>query len=53
LHFVDSSTNADHLMIGPIWRNRFAIGDVLLPLRRNDPAVAAIRIALPAAHTRT
>lgn len=44
--FVDSSANADHPMIGPIWRNRFGIGDVLIPLRRNDPAVAAIRIAL-------
>ncbi|WP_315831592.1 GNAT family N-acetyltransferase [Bradyrhizobium prioriisuperbiae] len=44
--FVDSSATADHPMIGPIWRNRFTVGDVLIPLRRHDPAVAAIRIAL-------
>lgn len=44
--FVDSSANASPSMIDPIWRDRLAIGDVLIPLRRNDPAVATIRIAL-------
>ncbi len=44
--FVDSSTNAGPSMIDPIWRDRLAIGDVLIPLRRNDPTVAAIPIAL-------
>ena len=29
-------------MINPIWRGRFAIGDVLIPLRRNDPVVPMI-----------
>jgi hypothetical protein len=33
-------------MINPIWRGRFAIGDVLIPLRRNDPVVALIHGAL-------
>ena len=44
--FADSSTNAGPSMIDPVWRARLAIGDVLIPLRRNDPAVTAIRIAL-------
>ena len=35
-------------MINPIWRGRLAIGDVLLPLRRNDPVVALIHAALAA-----
>ena len=33
-------------MINPIWRGRFAIGDVLIPLRKNDPVVALIHAAL-------
>jgi len=33
-------------MINPIWRGRFAIGDVLIPLRRNDPVVPLIHAAL-------
>ena len=33
-------------MINPIWRGRFAIGDVLIPLRRNDPMVLVIHAAL-------
>jgi hypothetical protein len=33
-------------MINPIWRGRFAIGDVLIPLRRNDPMVGLIQAAL-------
>jgi CelD/BcsL family acetyltransferase involved in cellulose biosynthesis len=43
---ADSTAGADHPMINPIWRGRFAIGDVLIPLRRNDPAVALIHAAL-------
>ncbi|WGR74072.1 MULTISPECIES: GNAT family N-acetyltransferase [unclassified Bradyrhizobium] len=45
---ADSTANADHPMINPIWRGRFAIGDVLIPLRRNDPLVALIHAALVA-----
>jgi hypothetical protein len=37
---------ADHPMINPIWRGRLAIGDVLIPLRRNDPVVALIHAAM-------
>ncbi|WP_407119342.1 GNAT family N-acetyltransferase [Bradyrhizobium sp. LMG 9283] len=47
---ADSTASADHPMINPIWRERFAIGDVLIPLRRNDPLVALIHAAL-AAHS--
>ncbi|MCG2643880.1 MULTISPECIES: GNAT family N-acetyltransferase [Bradyrhizobium] len=43
---ADSTASADHPMINPIWRNRFAIGDVLIPLRRHDPMVALIHAAL-------
>ncbi|WP_256808180.1 GNAT family N-acetyltransferase [Bradyrhizobium sp. Bra78] len=45
---ADSTASADHPMINPIWRGRFAIGDVLIPLRRNDPVVALIHGALAA-----
>lgn len=43
---ADSTASADHPMINPIWRGRFAIGDVLVPLRRHDPVVALIHGAL-------
>jgi CelD/BcsL family acetyltransferase involved in cellulose biosynthesis len=43
---ADSTADADHPMINPIWRGRFAIGDVLVPLRRGDPVVALIHAAL-------
>lgn len=45
---ADSTASADHPMINPIWRGRLAIGDVLIPLRRNDPMVALIHAALAA-----
>jgi CelD/BcsL family acetyltransferase involved in cellulose biosynthesis len=43
---ADSSADADHPMINPIWRGRLAIGDVLIPLRRNDPIVSLIHAAI-------
>jgi CelD/BcsL family acetyltransferase involved in cellulose biosynthesis len=43
---VDSTANADHPMINPIWRGRLSIGDVLIPLRRGDPVAPLIRAAL-------
>ncbi len=43
---ADSTAAADHPMINPIWRGRLAIGDVLIPLRRRDPAVATAHAAL-------
>ena len=43
---ADSTASPDHPMINPIWRGRFAIGDVLIPLRSGDPVVAMIRTAL-------
>jgi CelD/BcsL family acetyltransferase involved in cellulose biosynthesis len=42
---ADSTADADHPMINPIWRGRFAIGDVLIPLRRGDPMVPLIHTA--------
>ena len=45
---ADSTASADHPMINPIWRGRFAVGDVLIPLRRHDPVVALIHGALVA-----
>ncbi|MFB6452535.1 GNAT family N-acetyltransferase [Bradyrhizobium tunisiense] len=43
---ADSTASADHPMINPIWRGRFAVGDVLIPLRRHDPVVALVHGAL-------
>ncbi|MDB5634305.1 MAG: acyl-CoA acyltransferase [Tardiphaga sp.] len=43
---ADSTASAGHPMIDPIWRSRLGIGDVLLPLRPDDPVVALIRAAL-------
>jgi len=43
---VDSTANADHPMINPIWRGRLAIGDVLIPLRRRDVVAALAQSAL-------
>jgi CelD/BcsL family acetyltransferase involved in cellulose biosynthesis len=43
---ADSTASADHPMINPIWRGRFAIGDVLIPLRKNDPVVPLIHAVL-------
>lgn len=43
---VDSIAIPGHPMIDPIWRDRLAIGDVLIPLRRRDPLVGAIHLAL-------
>jgi CelD/BcsL family acetyltransferase involved in cellulose biosynthesis len=45
---ADSTASPDHPMINPIWRGRFAIGDVLIPLKANDPVVAMIHAALVA-----
>jgi CelD/BcsL family acetyltransferase involved in cellulose biosynthesis len=45
---ADSTAAPDHPMINAIWRGRFAIGDVLVPLRPNDPVVALIHAALTA-----
>jgi hypothetical protein len=43
---ADSTASAGHPMIDPIWRGRLGIGDVLIPLRRNDPVVSLIHAAL-------
>ena len=43
---ADSTAGADHPMINPIWRGRFAIGNVLIPLRKHDPVVPLIHAAL-------
>jgi len=43
---ADSTAAADHPMINPIWRERLAIGDMLIPLRRNDPFLPLIQTAM-------
>ncbi|ABE62343.1 conserved hypothetical protein [Nitrobacter hamburgensis X14] len=43
---ADSTANPGHPMIDPIWRGRLAIGDVLIPLRRRDPAIPLARAAV-------
>jgi CelD/BcsL family acetyltransferase involved in cellulose biosynthesis len=43
---VDSTAAPGHPMIDPIWRDRLAIGDVLIPLKPRDPMVPVIRHAL-------
>jgi hypothetical protein len=43
---ADSTATPDHPMINPVWRGRLAIGDVLIPLRQNDPVVPLIQAAL-------
>jgi CelD/BcsL family acetyltransferase involved in cellulose biosynthesis len=43
---ADSTADADHPMINPIWRGRLEIGDILIPLRRGDPVVSLIHAAL-------
>jgi CelD/BcsL family acetyltransferase involved in cellulose biosynthesis len=43
---ADSTAGPDHPMINPIWRGRFAIGDVLIPLRPGDPVVPLIHTAM-------
>ncbi|MBY0382440.1 MAG: GNAT family N-acetyltransferase [Xanthobacteraceae bacterium] len=48
INSVDSTAIPNHPMIDPIWRNRLSIGDVLIPLRRNDPFVTLIRTAITA-----
>ncbi|MGA7995791.1 MAG: GNAT family N-acetyltransferase [Bradyrhizobium sp.] len=47
---ADSTASADHPMINPIWRGRFAIGDLLIPLRKNDPVVPLIHVAMMLRH---
>lgn len=43
---VDSTADANHSMIDPIWRERLAVGDILIPLHSNDLFVPLIRGAL-------
>ena len=43
---ADSTASAHHPMINPIWRGRLRIGDVIIPLRRNDPFVPVIHAAM-------
>jgi CelD/BcsL family acetyltransferase involved in cellulose biosynthesis len=45
---ADSTAAPDHPMINPIWRGRFAIGNVVIPLRKNDPVISLIETALRA-----
>lgn len=46
IRLADSTAGSDHPMINPIWRGRLGIGDVLIPLRRNDPVAVLIHRAM-------
>lgn len=50
IRMVDSTASPGHPMIDPIWRDRLAIGDLLVPLRRRDPVVGLLHAALLARH---
>ena len=43
---ADSTADANHPMINPIWRGRLAIGDLLIPLRSGDPVAPLAHAAL-------
>jgi CelD/BcsL family acetyltransferase involved in cellulose biosynthesis len=47
---ADSTASAHHPMINPIWRGRLRIGDVIIPLYRNDPVVKAIHLMMKLRH---
>jgi CelD/BcsL family acetyltransferase involved in cellulose biosynthesis len=46
VNVVDSTADANHPMIGPIWRGRMRIGDVLIPLQPKSATVAALHVLL-------
>ncbi|MEZ5766152.1 MAG: GNAT family N-acetyltransferase [Xanthobacteraceae bacterium] len=46
IRLVDSTARPGHPMIDPIWRGRLPIGDVVIPLYRNDPVAGALIAAL-------
>jgi CelD/BcsL family acetyltransferase involved in cellulose biosynthesis len=48
ISLADSTALPGHPMIEPIWRGRLPIGDVVIPLRRNDPFAALMIAALGA-----
>jgi CelD/BcsL family acetyltransferase involved in cellulose biosynthesis len=48
---ADSTASPDHPMINPIWRGRFAIGEVLIPLRSGDPVVSMVHAAIVTRNT--
>jgi CelD/BcsL family acetyltransferase involved in cellulose biosynthesis len=43
---ADSTALPGHPMIEPIWRGRLPIGDLVIPLKRNDPVTALTVAAL-------
>lgn len=47
---ADSTAAPGHPMIDPIWRERLAIGDVVMPLYRNDPVAALTYATLSLRH---
>jgi hypothetical protein len=46
IRLADSTADAGHPMINPIWRGRLAIGDLLVPLRSGDPVAPLAHAAL-------
>jgi CelD/BcsL family acetyltransferase involved in cellulose biosynthesis len=46
VNVADSTADANHPMIDPIWRGRMRIGDVLIPLQPKSATVAALHVLL-------
>jgi CelD/BcsL family acetyltransferase involved in cellulose biosynthesis len=47
---ADSTAAPDHPMIGPLWRGRMRMGDMIIPLAPRDPAFIAMSAALRLRH---
>jgi CelD/BcsL family acetyltransferase involved in cellulose biosynthesis len=47
---ADSTAAPDHPMIGPLWRGRMRMGDMIIPLAPRDPVFVAISTALRLRH---
>lgn len=47
---ADSTAAPDHPMIGPLWRGRMRMGDMVIPLAPRDPVFVAIVAALRLRH---
>lgn len=51
ISFVDSTADAGHPMIDPIWSERLAVGTMIVPTRRKDPRFTPITKLMAARHT--
>jgi hypothetical protein len=47
---ADSTAAPDHPMIGPLWRGRMRMGDMIIPLKPRDPVFITISAVLGLRH---